>query len=257
MLTSPGDYMAEVKAKRHVVGTWGFNSRMDFTRMKPEETNVWFFEQVFNFLRAFFGLVMPDNMEIITYNATQHIKKERLDQQTFLDELMLVMKGLKEPIWTFRLNLNIVGFIRSQGDPDNPVRVQIQEPSSFIAWGGPDETGFQNFSISYNLFSDSYLRGNHEMLWSVNQPLLEKGLRKWEIQTGHMIDAVQSNAGKGTAVRHGFRRPLATRPRPPGPPPAPGAKPLTAPTAPPPPPRPRPLMSKTPKPSAKVPPPKK
>lgn len=286
MLTSPGDYMAEVKAKRHVVGTWGFNSRMDFTRMKPEETNVWFFEQVFNFLRAFFGLVMPDNMEIITYNATQHIKKERLDQQTFLDELMLVMKGLKEQIWTFRLNLNIVGFIRSQGDPDNPVRVQIQEPSSFIAWGGPDETGFQNFSISYNLFSDSSLRGSNEMLWSVNQPLLEKGLRKWEIQTGHMIDAVQSNAGKGTAVRHGFKRPLPTRPRPPGPPPAPGiarpmtsspppgttkpsAKPMTAPQAPPPPPRPRPpAVSVTPtakvpatpqtvKPNSKVPPPKK
>lgn len=209
MLTGPGEYINEMKANRHVVGTWGFNSRMDFTKTTPEETNVWFFEQVFNFLRAFFGLVMPDNMEIITYNATKHIKKEKLDQQTFLDELMLVMKGLKEHIWTFRLNLNIVGFIRSQVDPDNPVRVQIQEPSSFIAWGGPDETGFQNFSISYNLFSDSALSGTHEMLWSVNQPLLEKGLRKWEMQTGYIIDSVRSSAGRGVQpVRHGFRKPI-------------------------------------------------
>lgn len=218
MITSPSDYMNEVRSKKQVVGTWGFNSNMDFTRTSSEETNVWFFEQVFNFLRAFFGLVMPDNMEVITYNAAKHIKKKDLDQQTFLDELMLLMKGLKEPIWTFRLNLNIVGFIRSNVDPDNPVRVQIQEPSSFIAWGGPDESGFQNFSISYNLFSEGELAGSDEMLWSVNQPLLEKGLRKWEMQSGHMIEAVQSNAGGrgGRASRYGFKKPAMRRRRPTG-----------------------------------------
>lgn len=210
--------MNEVKAKKQVVGAWGFHSNRDFTRTSPEETNVWFFEQVFNFLRAFFGLVMPDNLEVITYNANKHIKKEGLDQQTFLDELMLIMKGLKEPIWTLRLNLNIVGFIRSHVDPDNPVRVQIQEPSSFIVWGGPDETGFQNFSISYNLFNESTLKGSDEMLWTVNQPLLEKALRKWEMQSGYMIQVVQSNAASrgGQAYRHGFRRPLSRRSRPMG-----------------------------------------
>ncbi|OVE82795.1 hypothetical protein BVY03_00055 [bacterium K02(2017)] len=214
MLTSPEEYMQEVAAKKQVVGTWGFNSNMDFSQISAEETNVWFFEQVFNFLRAFFGLVMPDNMEVITYNATQHIKKTGLDQQTYLDELMLLMKGLKEPIWTFRLNLNIVGFIRSYSDPDNPVRVQIQEPSAFIAWGGPDETGFQNFSISYNLFSSSTLKGSDEMLWSVNQPLLEKGLRKWEQQTGYIITEVQSNTRDGGgANRSGFKKPLIKRRR--------------------------------------------
>lgn len=217
MLSNVSDYMKEVKAKRQIVGAWGFNSHMDFSKTSPEESNVWFFEQVFNFLRAFFGLVMPDNMEVITYNATKHLKKDKLDQQTFLDELMLVMKGLKEPIWTFRLNLNIVGFIRSHADPDNPVRVQIQEPSSFIVWGGPDETGFQNFSISYNLFTESVLRGSDEMLWSVNQPLLEKGLKKWETQTGRTIEVVQSNASLrgGRIARHGFRRPTPRRPVPP------------------------------------------
>lgn len=217
MLSNVSDYMKEVKAKRQVVGAWGFNSHMDFSKTSPEESNVWFFEQVFNFLRAFFGLVMPDNMEVITYNATKHLKKDKLDQQTFLDELMLVMKGLKEPIWTFRLNLNIVGFIRSHADPDNPVRVQIQEPSSLIVWGGPDETGFQNFSISYNLFNESVLRGSDEMLWSVNQPLLEKGLKKWETQTGRTIEVVQSNASLrgGRIARNGFRRPVPRRPVPP------------------------------------------
>lgn len=210
------DYMAEVRAKKQVVGAWGFNSHMDFSKTSPEEGNVWFFEQVFNFLRSFFGLVMPDNIEIITYNATKHIKKERLDQQTFLDELMLIMKTLKEHIWTLRLNLNIVGFIRSHADPDNPVRIQIQEPSAFIAWGGPDETGFQNFSISYNLFSDSRLQASDEMMWSVNQPLLEKALKKWEKQTGRTIEKVQTNAAArgGRAGRTGFRRPITRRPPP-------------------------------------------
>ncbi len=232
MITSPKDYMNEVKAKGHVVGTWGFNSNMDFSRIGPEETNVWFFEQTFNFLRAFFGLVMPDNMEVITYNATKHIKKDKLDQQTFLDELMLIMKSLKEPIWTLRLNLNIVGFIRSHVDPDNPVRVQIQEPSSLLVWGGPDESGFQNFSISYNLFNESELAGSDEMLWSVNQPLLEKGLRKWEMQTGHTIEAVSGNAAGrgGVTQRYGFQRPAGLKrrrplPRRPGGPVPPGAQP--------------------------------
>lgn len=221
MITSPTDYMREIKAKKQTVGTWGFNSHMDFSKTSSEETNVWFFEQVFNFLRSFFGLVMPDNMEVITYNAQKHIKKEKLDQQTFLDELMLIMKGLKEPIWTLRLNLNIVGFIRSHGDPDNQVRVQIQEPCSFIAWGGPDETGFQNFSISYNLFCDSMLAGTDEMLWSVNQPLLEKALRKWEAQSGRIIESVSGNASSmgGQATRQGFKRPLVRKRRPAPPPP--------------------------------------
>lgn len=220
MIKGLNDYMAEVSAKKQVVGTWGFNSNMDFSRVTPEEGNVWFFEQVFNFLRSFFGLVMPDNIEVITYNAAKHIKKGGLDQQTFLDELMLIMKGLKEPIWTLRLNLNLVGFIRTHHDPDNPIRVQIQEPSAFIAWGGPDETGFQNFSISYNLFNEGALPGSSEMLWSVNQPLLEKALRKWEMQTGRRIESVQGNGGaRGQATRYGFRKPPPRRaPAPPPPP---------------------------------------
>lgn len=203
--------MAEATAKKHLVGTWGFQSHKDFSKVSPEQNNIWFFEQVFNFLRSFFGLVMPDSMELITYNAAKHIKKQGLDQQTFLDELMLIMKGLKEPLWTLRVNLNIVGFIRSGHDPDNPIRVQIQEPSSFIVWGGPDETGFQNFSISYNLFNEGSLPGSNEMLWSVNQPLLEKALRKWEMQTGKRIEVVQSNAGVrgGKATRYGFQKPVA------------------------------------------------
>lgn len=224
MLTGIDDYMAEVKAKKQVMGTWGFHSHMDFTRISPEETNVWFFEQTFNFLRSFFGLVMPDNLEVITHNASKHIKKQGLDQQTFLDELMLIMKGLKEPIWTLRLNLNLVGFIRTQHDPDNTVRIQIHEPSSFIVWGGPDETGFQNFSISYHLFNEGILPGSDEMIWSVNQPLLEKALRKWEMQTGKRIEVVKSNAKQlgGSASRYGFNRPRKRRPmrsRRPAPPP--------------------------------------
>ncbi len=211
MLTSIEDFLNEVSQKKQVVGTWGFNSNRDFSRASPEETNVWFFEQVFNFLRSFFGLVLPDNMEIITYNATQHIKKEDLEQQTFLDELMLILKNLKEPIWTFRLNLNLIGFIRSHHDPDNPVRVQIQEPSSFIVWGGPDETGFQSFTISYTLFSESLLEGSDEMLWSVNQPILEKALKKWETQSGQIIDVVESNSPKAKPFRHGFKPPARAR----------------------------------------------
>lgn len=214
MLTGLDDYLSEVTAKEQLVGTWGFNSNRDFSKVTSEETNVWFFEQVFNFLRAFFGLVLPDNIEIITYNATQHIKKENLDQQTFLDELMLIMKNLKEPIWTLRLNLNLVGFVRTHHDPDNVVRVQIQEPSSFIVWGGPDETGFQNFSISYTLFNESMMEGTDEMLWSVNQPILEKALRKWEEQTGYPIEVVESNANHVPVHRHGFQPPKQRAPAP-------------------------------------------
>lgn len=211
MLTSIEDFLNEVSQKKQVVGTWGFNSNRDFSRASAEETNVWFFEQAFNFLRSFFGLVLPDNMEIITYNATQHLKKDGLEQQTFLDELMLILKNLKEPIWTFRLNLNLIGFIRSHHDPDNTVRVQIQEPSSFIVWGGPDETGFQNFSISYTLFSESLLEGSDEMLWSVNQPILERALKKWETQSGQMIEVVESNSSTARPFRHGFKPPARSR----------------------------------------------
>ena len=207
MLKGLDDFLTDSLERGHIVGTWGFHSNIDFTRMRSEETNVWFFEQIFNFLRAFFGLVLPDSLEIITYNATQRIEKKGLDQMTFLDELMLIMKKLKEPMWTARLNLNIIGFLRTAHDPENPVRLQIQEPASFICWGGADETGFQNFSIGYTLFSATQLSAEHMELWSLNQPLLEKAIRKWEDQTGHMIEVVESN-GNLPVQKYGFGKPL-------------------------------------------------
>jgi hypothetical protein len=206
MLKGFDDFLTDSAERGHVIGTWGFRSNIDFTRMRPEETNVWFFEQIFNFLRAFFGLVLPDSLEIVTYNATQRIEKKGLDQMTFLDELMLIMKKLKEPMWTARLNLNVIGFLRTSFDPEHPIRIQIQEPTSFIVWGGPDETGFQNFSISYTLFSSTVLEGEHMELWSLNQPILEKGLRKWEEQTGHLIEVVDATGG-APAFRYGFKKP--------------------------------------------------
>ncbi len=204
MIKGLDDFLDEATDKGQIVGTWGFNSNLDFTNMSSEETNVWFFEQVFYFLRAFFGLVMPDSLEVITYNAVQHIEKKGMDQQTFLDELMLVMKKLKQPLWTLRVNLSLVGFLRTAHDPDNPVRLKIQEPTSFIVWGGPDETGFQNFSIAYSLFSQQILEGEHNKIWSMNHDLLEKALRRWEEQSGHRIDVVDSN-GNAPVSTHGFK----------------------------------------------------
>lgn len=219
MIKGLSDYHKEVSAKGQVVGSWGFNANRDFTTISTEETNVWFFEQVFNFLRSFFGLVLPDSMELITYNAAKHIKRSGLEQQTFLDELMLIMKGLKEPLWTFRLNLNVIGFLRTHHDPELVTRVQIQEPCSLIIWGGPDETGFQTFSISYHLFNEGRMEGSDEMLWSVNQPLLEKALKKWQLQTGQKIQVVDSSSGRVPTSRTGFKKPgtaaPAPRPQPP------------------------------------------
>jgi len=212
--TGIDDFLSELSARGQVVGSWGFDPRVNFTRMSAEETNVWFFEQVFNFLRAFFGIVVPDNMEVTTYNAARQINRSNLNQMTFLDELMLVMKNLSEPIWCIRLNLNIVGFLRTDWDPDKPIRLQIQEPAHFIVWGGPDETGFQIFSIGYRLFSEQKIEGEHSLLWSVNQPLLERALRKWERQSRHRIDIVQGNSDDLPLYRHGFSRPAPASARP-------------------------------------------
>ena len=205
MLKDLNDFLEEHRERNQVVGAWGFHSHLDFSKMSSEEANVWVFEQVFNFLRAFFGLVLPDTLEIITYNATQRIERNGLDQMTFLDELMLVMKKLKEPIWTCRLGLSIIGFLRTAHDPEHPIRLQIQEPTSFILWGGPDETGFQSFSIGYTLFSNIVLEGNDLELWSLNQPLLEKAIRKWEEQSGHRIEVVDSS-GNLPVYQYGFKK---------------------------------------------------
>ncbi|MDO8527775.1 MAG: hypothetical protein Q7T03_08830 [Deltaproteobacteria bacterium] len=212
--TSLDDLLKESSLKKQVVGSWGFNSNLNFTKMSTEETNVWFFEQVFNFLRAFFGLVVPDRMEVSTYNGTKQIKKENLNQMTFLDELMLVMKNLNEPLWVIRLHLNIVGFLRTDWDPDNMVRVQIQEPANFVVWGGPDESGFQSLSISYALFSNQKLKGEDSLLWSINQPLLEKALKKWEKQSGRRIEVVKSNSKDVDLYSHGFKTPAPTAAKP-------------------------------------------
>lgn len=212
------DLHAKSLARGEVLGSWGFSSHIDFMRMKPEENNVWFFEQVFNYLRSFFGIVMPDSIEITTHNATQQINRGNLDQMTFLDEFMLILKNLKERIWTVKLKLSIVGFVRSDWDPNNPVRVRIQEPASFTAWGGPDESGSQTFNVSAVLFSTRPMSnmGGVE-LWSANQPLLEKALKKWEKQTGRHIDVVRGNSRDLNMYQHGFKGavPANARPTPP------------------------------------------
>lgn len=210
VFTDLDDFLDHSLVKKEVVGSWGFNSNMNFTKMSHEENNVWFFEQVFNFLRAFFGVVVPDSVEVITYNATKQINKDKLDQMTFLDELMLIMKNLKEPIWVIKLQLSIVGFLRTDWDPDNPVRLRIQEPTSFIIWGGPDETGFQTFSISYTLFSSQKIEAENVELWSMNQPLLEKVLKKWERQSGRKIDVVKGNSNELNLYQYGFKKPAPT-----------------------------------------------
>jgi hypothetical protein len=201
------DVLDRASTRGDVVGSWGFSSNIDFTRMSQEENNVWFFEQIFNFLRSFFGVVMPDLLEITTYNAAQQINRSNLDQMTFLDEFMLILKNLKERIWVVKLKLSIVGFVRSDWDPDNPVRVRIQEPATFMAWGGPDESGFQTFTVGAVLFSSRPMSkvGGVE-LWSVNQPLLEKSLKKWERQTGRHIDVVKGNSEDLALYRHGFKK---------------------------------------------------
>lgn len=210
VFTDLDDFLDHSLVKKEVVGSWGFNSNMNFTKMSHEENNVWFFEQVFNFLRAFFGVVVPDSVEVITYNATKQINRDKLDQMTFLDELMLIMKNLKEPIWVIKLQLSIVGFLRTDWDPDNPVRLRIQEPTSFIIWGGPDETGFQTFSISYTLFSSQKIEAENVELWSMNQPLLEKVLKKWERQSGRKIDVVKGNSNELNLYQYGFKKPAPT-----------------------------------------------
>lgn len=212
--TSLEDHLLQSTKKDQVVGSWGFHSRLDFTKMNSEETNVWFFEQVFNFLRAFFGLVVPDHIEVITYNATHQVKKENLNQMTFLDELMLILKNLKEPLWVIRLHLNIVGFLRTEWQPENPIRVMIQEPTSFIIWGGPDESGFQTFSISYSLFSKQKVGEGDSLLWSINQPLLEKAMERWEKQSAHKIDVVQGNSSQLRLYPHGFKEPAPAKAKP-------------------------------------------
>ncbi len=212
--TDLDDFLSASASRGDVVGSWGFPSRLDFTKMNREETNVWFFEQVFNFLRSFFGLVMPDSLEIITYNAKKQINRENLDQMTFLDELMLIMKNLDQPIWVLKLNLSIVGFIRTDWAPDRPFRIRIQEPTSFIVWGGADESGFQSFSISFKLFSSQEIESQGVVMWSMNQPLLEKGLKKWEKQSGRRIEVVKGNSSDLPLYSHGFSKPAPRDARP-------------------------------------------
>ncbi|MBI2346431.1 MAG: hypothetical protein HYV03_06040, partial [Deltaproteobacteria bacterium] len=91
---------------------------------------------------------------------------------------------------------------------------------TFLCWGGPDETGFQTLNIGYRLFSAQLVEKQGVQLWSMNQPLLEKALRKWEQQTGQSINVVEGNSPDLSLYRHGFSKPAPTAPsRSPTPPP--------------------------------------
>ena len=57
--TNLDDLLHQSTRRKQVIGSWGFHSRLNFTKMSTEETNVWFFEQVFNFLRSFLASSFP------------------------------------------------------------------------------------------------------------------------------------------------------------------------------------------------------
>jgi hypothetical protein len=68
--------------------------------------------------------------------------------------------------------------------------------------------------MGYKLFSEQKVEGEHSLLWSVNQPLFEKALKKWERQSRYMIDIIESNSDDLSLGRNGFSKPAPQRARP-------------------------------------------
>lgn len=104
------------------------------------------------------------------------------------------MQAVREypvPLDTLNIEVDLFVYVRTQESPERPIRAWVRLPrNEFIILGGPEnQQPYLRFETGYTLFrplSKDY-EDNSE-LYSLNQPLLENALRRWEQRFGAICE---------------------------------------------------------------------
>jgi hypothetical protein len=171
------------------------------------ETNAWFATTLTATLDAFdafararrvqFGTLVRD--EVAPVDAEWR-PDERYDQ--FVGRALEMIRTYPAPIYSLRVALDLCVHVRTDVSPNVPVRAWVKDLGGLALWGSTnDSEPYVCFEIAHTLFRPVSVEGDDNTeLHALNQPLLERGLRRWEERLGSIGDV----EGLGGIFRYGF-----------------------------------------------------
>ncbi|MEH2243025.1 hypothetical protein [Nostoc sp.] len=173
-------------------GSWGVTPSFDFTNLSIQSVNTWYVNSLMETLNAFSDLARV--WSVFFYPSPEsEIKRVVLEwkpgdsYEKYLKKVLEAIGEYSAAIEGLEMEVDLLVFVRTQESPNQPVRAWVRNLGNLVIWGGLEYgRPYLFFSINHTLFySFSYPLGeDNSELYSLNQPLLENALRRWEERFG-------------------------------------------------------------------------
>ncbi|MBC6424754.1 MAG: hypothetical protein GDA38_27295 [Hormoscilla sp. SP12CHS1] len=182
--------------RKKYAGAWDIAPACDFTSASPQEVNEWIATSLVDTLDAFSHLVRLGKMEFgaIYRDDVDNVVLEwhqELTYDSYIKQAIAQIREFPAPIYSLDMEVDLFAYCRTYESPDWPVRGWVRVPTSFSISGGmaEDLEPYLSFSIEHTLFCRWSAKGfDNNVLHSLNQPLLEKALRRWEKRVGSLVE---------------------------------------------------------------------
>ena len=183
-------------AGKKSAGSWCIVLPFDFTSLSIPEVNAWYINSTMETLDAFFELARVWEVSFGPSNES-NIKGVVLEWQpgnSYEEYIERVLKAIREypaAIEELAMQVDLLVFVRTEESPKEPIRAWVRNLGELLIRGGPeygepDLSFFVHHTLFYP-FSYHNSADNSE-LYSLNQPLLENALRRWEERFGSISE---------------------------------------------------------------------
>ena len=169
-------------------GNWYINLDIDLQNKSIQEINTWYKESVSKTISAFDNLVRiwkicisPCNYKLLDKVFLKWELEE--SHEGYLEKAMATIENFPDTICTLEISIDLLVFVRSNESPDKPVYTWIRNFGGFSFCGGSIHgKPFIYLDMEHTLFCPSsfFKEKNNSELYSLNQPLLEDALKRWE-----------------------------------------------------------------------------
>lgn len=194
-IAPPIEPLYDTWGRKKDAGSWCIAPSFEFTSLSTQEVNAWFAISVVKTLDAFSELARPWRVDFNTIyrDDVEGVRLEWQPGESYQEYVEKVLKAIREypaPIYSVDIQVDLFSYFRTKTSPDLPVQAWVRLPSEFVIWGGPENPKpYLCFNVEHTLFrSLSKDSEDNKELYFLNQPLLEKALRRWEERVGSIRD---------------------------------------------------------------------
>lgn len=177
-------------------GSWSIDPPFDFTNLSIQLVNAWYIDSTIGTIDAFDELARVWKVAFGP-SSESDIKGVVLEWQpgnSYEEYIEHVLKAIREypaAIEELVMRVDLLVFVRTEESPHQPIPAWVRYLGEFVIRGGPEYgEPYLYFSVHHTLFYPfSYpLGANNSELYSLNQPLLENALRRWEERFGSISE---------------------------------------------------------------------